>query len=113
MKKILFKIIGNKNGKLTLQDVIAEVYDEFVYYVSPRMNRGLKYGFYLYDKKTGLVVCSNSNKQALIDSYKNINKKYAEIRKSEFYQRAIKQYEELKKNQINTFTQEDIENYHE
>lgn len=82
---------------MTLVDVNAEEYDEFVYYVSPRMNKDLKISYSLYDKKTGLSVCSSTNKQTLIDYYKYFSKKYAEIRESEFYQKAIKQYEELKK----------------
>lgn len=97
MKKIVFKIISHNNSVMTLVDVNAEEYDEFVYYVSPRMNKDLKISYSLYDKKTGLLVCSSTNKKTLIDSYKYINKKYAKIRESEFYQIAIKQYERVKK----------------
>lgn len=97
MKKTLFKIRYNNNGVDALQEVIAEEYDEFVYYVSPRINKDFKFSYYLYDKNTGVMVCTGKNKQELINKYNNITEKYARVRESKHYQKYIEQYEELKK----------------
>ena len=51
MKKTMFKIRTKVNGVDSLQEVIAENYDELTYYVSPRTNKGITHEYSLYDKK--------------------------------------------------------------
>lgn len=80
-----------------LKEVIAEEYDEFVYYVSPRIDINFKYPYSFYDKKTGLMVCTGKNKKELINKYNNITEKYTQVRESKHYKKYIEQYEELKK----------------
>ena len=69
MKKTTFKIRHRVDGVEVLQEVIAEEYDEFVYYVSPRTNKDFKYKYSFYDKKTGLMLCYGKNKQELLDKW--------------------------------------------
>ena len=97
MKKTTFKIRDRVNGVDVLQEVIAEEYDEFVYYVSSRINIDFKYPYSFYDKKTGLMVCTGKNKRELIDNYNNLNKTYARVRGYECYKKYIERYEQLKK----------------
>ena len=97
MKKVNFKIRDRYNGDEILQEVIAEEYDENVYYVSPRINIDFRYPYSFYDKKTGLMVCTGKNKRELIDNYNNLNKTYARIRGYECYKKYIERYEQLKK----------------
>ena len=97
MKRTTFKIRDRYNGDEILQEVIAEEYDEFVYYVSSRTNKDFKYKYSFYDKKTGLMVCTGKNKRELIDNYNNLNKTYARIRGYECYKKYIERYEQLKK----------------
>ena len=51
MKRATFKIRDRINGVDVLQEVIAEEFDENVYYVSPRTNKDFKYKYSFYDKK--------------------------------------------------------------
>ena len=97
MKKIHFKIRDRYNGDEILQEVIAEEYDEYVCYVSPRTNKDFKYNYSFYDKKTGLMVCTGKNKRELLDNYNNLNETYARVRGYECYKKYIEQYEQLKK----------------
>ena len=97
MKKTTFKIIGRVNGVDVLQEVIAEEYDEFVYYVSPRTNKNFRYDYSFYDKKTGLMVCTGKNKKELINKYNEVKEKYTKIRKSKTYKEFVERYEQLKK----------------
>ena len=97
MKKTLFKIRRIVDGVDSLQEVIAEEYDEFVYYVSPTTNKDFKFRYSLYDKKTGLMICTGKNKQELIDNYNKVTERYAQVRKSAHYKKYIKEYEQLKK----------------
>ena len=97
MKRTTFMIINILHGIGTLQEVIAEEHDEFVYYVSSRTNKDFKYKYSFYDKKTGLMVCTGKNKRELLDNYNNINETYARVRGYEYYKKAIEQYEQLKK----------------
>ena len=97
MKKITFKIRTKVNGVDSLQEVIAENYDELTYYVSPRTNKGIILEYSLYDKKTGLMVCTGKNKQELIDNYNKATETYKSVRKSVHYKKYIKEYEQLKK----------------
>ena len=97
MKRTTFMIIIRLHDINTLQEVIAEEYDEFVYYVSPRTNKDFRYNYSLYDKKTGLMVCTGKNKKELLDNYNNINETYARVRGYECYKKYIEQYEQLKK----------------
>ena len=97
MKKITFKIRTKVNGADSLQEVIAENYDEFTYYVSPRINKGIILEYSLYDKKTGIPACrGGKNKQELINKYNEVFEKCAQVRESKFYQTYIKEYELLK-----------------
>ena len=77
------------------------------------MNEDFKYGYSLYDIKTGLMVSTGRNKKALIENYNKATERYTQARESIGYQKYIKRYEELKEKRINRFTQEDIEGYHE
>ena len=97
MKRTTFKIRDRYNGDEILQEVIAEEYDEFVYYVSSRTNKDFKYKYSFYDKKTGLMLCYGKNKQELLDKYNNLNEKYSSVRGSVYYKKAIERYEQLKK----------------
>ena len=97
MKRTTFKIRDRYNGDEILQEVIAEEYDEFVYYVSSRTNKDFKYKYSFYDKKTGLMVCAGKTKQELIDKYNDLNESYARARRREWYKKAIERYEQLKK----------------
>ena len=97
MNRTTFKIRDRVNGVDVLQEVIAEEYDEFVYYVSPRTNKDFKYKYSFYDKKTGLMVCAGKTKQELIDKYNDLNESYARARGREWYKKCIEQYEQLKK----------------
>ena len=98
MKKITFKIRTKVNGVDSLKEVIAENYDELTYYVSPRTNKGIILEYSLYDKKTGLAACrGGKNKQELINNYNEATEKITKVRETKFYQKLIKDYEELKK----------------
>ena len=97
MKRTNFMIIIRLHGIEALQEVIAEEYDENVYYVSPRININFRYNYSFYDKKTGLMVCTGKNKQELINKYNNNTEKYAQVRESKHYKKYIEQYEQLKK----------------
>ena len=97
MKKTTFKIRDRVNGVDVLQEVIAEEYDEFVYYVSSRTNKDFRYPYSFYDKKTGLMVRTGKNKRELIDKYNDLNESYARARRREWYKKCIEQYEQLKK----------------
>ena len=97
MKKVNFKIRDRYNGDEILQEVIAEEYDEFVYYVSPRTNKNFRYDYSFYDKKTGLMVCTGKNKKELINKYNEVKEKYTKIRKSKTYKEFVERYEQLKK----------------
>ena len=97
MKKITFKIRTKVNGVDSLQEVIAENYDEFTYYVSPRINKGIVLEYSLYDKQTGISFCRSCiNKQDLINNYNEITEQYARLRESKLYQTWINEYETLK-----------------
>ena len=98
MKKTTFKIRTKVNGIDSLQEVIAENYDELTYYVSPRTNKGIILEYSLYDKQTGISFCRSCiNKQDLINNYNEITERYAQLRETKFYQKLIKDYEALKK----------------
>ena len=97
MKKTTFKIRHRVDDVDVLQEVIAEEYDENVYYVSPRTNKDFRYNYSFYDKKTGLMVCTGKTKQELIDKYNDLNESYARARRREWYKKCIEQYEQLKK----------------
>lgn len=97
MNRTTFKIRDRVNGVDVLQEVIAEEFDEFVYYVSPRVNKDFRYNYSFYDKKTGLMVCAGKTKQELIDKYNDLNESYARARGREWYKKCIEQYEQLKK----------------
>ena len=97
MKRTTFMIIIRLHDIDTLQEVIAEEYDENVYYVSPRINIHFRCPYSFYDKKTGLMVCTGKTKQELIDKYNDLNESYARARRREWYKKCIEQYEQLKK----------------
>ena len=97
MKRTTFMIIIRLDNIDTLQEVIAEEYDEFVYYVSPITNKDFRYNYSFYDKKTGLMVCTGKTKQELIDKYNDLNESYARARGRKWYKKCIEQYEQLKK----------------
>ena len=95
MKKTLFKIRERVDGVDSIQEVIAKEYDEFVYYVSTTTNKDFKFKYSLYDKKTGLMICTGKNKQELIDNYNKVTEISAQVRKSAHYKKYIKEYEQL------------------
>ena len=97
MKRTTFKIRDKVNGVDVLQEVIAEEYDEFVCYVSPRTNKDFRYKYSFYDKKSGLMICYGKNKQELINKYNEVKERYRLIRVSSYYKRCIDRYEQLKK----------------
>ena len=97
MKRTTFKIRDRIDGVEVLQEVIAEEFDENVYYVSPRTNINFRYNYSFYDKKTGLMVCYGKNKRELLDKYINLTKVYTHVRESASYKKYIEQYEKLKK----------------
>ena len=98
MKRTTFFIINRIHGiEILLQEVLAEEYDEFVYYVSPRIDINFRGPYSFYDKKTGLMVCIGKNKRELLDKYNNLYETYARVRGYECYKKYIEQYEQLKK----------------
>ena len=97
MNRTTFKIRDRVNGVDVLQEVIAEEFDEFVYYVSPRVNKDFRYNYSFYDKKTGLMVCTGKNKRELLDNYNNLNEMYARLRGYKCYKEYIERYVQLKK----------------
>ena len=97
MKRTTFKIRYRVNGVDVLQEVIAEEYDENVYYVSPRINLDFKYPFSFYDKKTGLMVCTGKNKKELINKYNEVKDRYKNLFNGKLYKKYIEKYEQLKK----------------
>ena len=97
MKKTTFKIRDRVNGVDVLQEVIAEEYDEFVYYVSPRTNKNFRYNYSFYDKKTGLMVCTGKNKKELINKYNEVKDRYKNLFGGTLYKKYIERYEQLKK----------------
>ena len=99
MKKVNFKIRDRYNGDEILQEVIAEEYDEFVYYVSPRTNKDFRYNYSFYDKKTGLMVCTGKNKQELINKYNEVKERYKALFGGILYKKYIEQYEQLKRDE--------------
>ena len=90
-------IIIRLHGIEALQEVIAEEYDENVYYVSPRININFRGSYSFYDKKTGLMVCIGKNKKELINKYNEVKERYRLIRLSLDYKIYIERYEQLKK----------------
>ena len=76
MKRTTFMILIRIDGIESLQEAIAEEYDEYVYYVSPRINIDFRYPYSFYDKKTGLMVCTGKNKQELINKYNEVKERY-------------------------------------
>ena len=97
MKKTTFKIRYRVDGVEVLQEVIAEEYDENVYYVSPRTNKNFRYNYSFYDKKAGLMVCRGKNKKELINKYNEVKERYTQVRESAHYKKYIERYEQLKK----------------
>lgn len=97
MKKTIFKIRLYNDGIDSLQEVIAEEYDELTYYVSPRTNKDFNFKYSLYDKNTGLMICSATNKQELIDKYNKVTERYTQVRESAHYKKYIEKYEQLKR----------------
>ena len=97
MKKTTFKIRHRVDGVDVLQEVIAEEYDENVYYVSPRTNKDFRYNYSFYDKKTGLSVCTGKNKQELINKYNEVKERYTKLRESKTYKEFVERYEQIKK----------------
>ena len=94
---IKFKIRNRVDGVDVLQEVIAEEYDENVYYVSSRTNKDFRYNYSFYDKKTGLMVCYGKTKKELFDTYNNLFVRYTKIQNDKIYKQYIEQYEQLKK----------------
>ena len=97
MKRTTFKIRDRVNGVDVLQEVIAEEYDEFVYYVSSRTNKDFRYNYSFYDKKAGLMVCTGKTKQELIDKYNHLNESYARARRREWYKNPLNNMNNLKR----------------
>ena len=97
MKKTTFKIRHRVDGVDVLQEVIAEEYDENVYYVSPRTNKDFRYNYSFYDKKTGLMICTGKNKKELINKYNEVKDTYDRVRGYPGYRKFIERYEQLKK----------------
>lgn len=97
MKRTTFFIINRIHGIEILQEVLAEEYDENVYYVSPRINIHFRGLYSFYDKKTGLMVCAGKNKRELLDKYNNLYEAYARVRGHVHYKKYIERYEQLKK----------------
>ena len=97
MKRTTFMIIIRLDNIDTLQEVIAEEYDENVYYVSPRTNKDFRYNYSFYDKKTGLMVCTGKNKKELINKYNEVKDRYKNLFGGTLYKKYIERYEQLKK----------------
>ena len=99
MKRTTFKIRNRVNNADVLQEVIAEEYDEFVYYVSSRTNKDFNYKYSFYDKKTGLMVCSGKNKKELINKYNEVKDRYKNLFGGVLYKKYIERYEQLKRDE--------------
>ena len=95
MKRTTFKIRDRVDGVDVLQEVIAEEYDENVYYVSPRINIDFRYPYSFYDKKTGLMVCTGKNKKELINKYNEVKERYKNLFGGILYKKYIEIYEQL------------------
>ena len=97
MKRTTFMILIRIDGIESLQKVIAEEYDENVYYISPRINIDFRYPYSFYDKKTGLMVCRGKNKRELINKYNEVKERYKTLFGGILYKKYIERYEQLKK----------------
>ena len=97
MKRTTFMIIIRLHGIDLLKEVIAEEYDEYVYYVSPRMDINFRGSYSFYDKKTGLMVCTGKSKKELINKYNEVKERCTQVRESAHYKKYIERYEQLKK----------------
>ena len=97
MKRTTFIIVVRLHGIEALQEVIAEEYDENVYYVSPRINLDFRYSYSFYDKKTGLMVCTGKSKKELINKYNEVKERYKNLFNGILYKKYIERYEQLKK----------------
>ena len=97
MKRTTFMILIRIVDIEALQEVIAEEYDENVYYVSPRINKNINCTYSLYDKRTGLMVCYGKNKKELINKYNEVKDRYKNLFGSVLYKKYIERYEQLKK----------------
>ena len=97
MKRTTFMILIRIDGIEALQKVIAEEYDENVYYVSPRINIHFRGLYSFYDKKTGLMVCTGKNKKELINKYNEVKERYKNLFGGILYKKYIERYEQLKK----------------
>ena len=97
MKRTTFMIVLRIHGIEVLQEVIAEEYDENVYYVSPRININFRGPYSFYDKKTGLMVCTGKNKKELISKYNEVKERYKNLFNGILYKKYIERYEQLKK----------------
>lgn len=97
MKRTTFMIVIRVDGVEVLQEVIAEEYDENVYYVSPRTNKDFRGSYSFYDKKTGLMVCYGKNKKELINKYNEVKERYKNLFNGILYKKYIERYEQLKK----------------
>ena len=105
MNKIKFNVMTIKldedNKKVfKLESAVVTIHDEYTYYYSPRYLKDyykpvtLQY-YRLFDRQTGVVVCTGNNKKELLENYEKVKYKYAEVRETKHYEKLIEKYQEL------------------
>ena len=105
MNKIKFNVmtikLNLKNETVyKLVSAIVTRYDEYTYYYSPRFMKDyyktlMLQRYRLFDRQTGVVVCSGDSKKELIEEYNKLKSKYLEYMNRPHYEHLIKKYQEL------------------
>lgn len=109
MNKIKFnimtiKIDDNNETVVKLVSAIVTRYDEYTYYYSPRFMKDyykplILQRYRLIDRQTGMVLCSGDSKKELIEEYNKSKSNYLKCMDKPFYEKLIKKYQELLKNE--------------
>ena len=105
MNKIKFnvmtiKIDENNKTMYKLESAIVTRHDEYTYYYSPRFLKDYYKSltlqrYRLFDRQTGVVVCSGDSKKELIEEYNKLKSKYLEYMNRPHYEYLIKIYQGL------------------
>lgn len=105
MNKIKFNVMTIKideNNKMMykLESAIVTRHDEYTYYYSPRFLKDYYKSltlqrYRLFDRQTGVVVCSGDSKKELIEEYNKLKSKYLEYMNKPHYEYLIKIYQGL------------------
>lgn len=103
MKTLQFKALFFINYKFKICIINVQDYDEFTFYTTKRMNPEFNHPmppYCLYDKNTGQVVVSATNKQQLFENYNNFSEQYSIIRDLSWYKHFVERYQILKRKEL-------------